>query len=138
MCEEPEQEEEDDEEEDDDDDNEGHDEHNYLLNFGRVINDIYHPPVVINSIDELSSVIEEQGFSDDSESWLRVMIGMFMKSDEDEFQEADDIEEVDEEYISELRKMELAVECGFKIFKKSLFLKKHFKRMIHQNKIKQM
>ena len=114
---------------------EGEDEHNHTLTFGRVENDVYHSPVTINSIEELAFILDEQGVeSDDTENWLRVMIGMFMKEDEDEFKEDDDIQ--DAEYINELQEIEIIIEKEFKTFKKSIFLKKHFKRMIIQNKMK--
>lgn len=139
LCEPPIDDEDDTEEEYDDEEEEypeGEDEHNHTLEFGRVINDVYHSPVTINSIDDLASILDEQGAStDDTENWMRIMIGMFMKEDEPDFTEADDIEYTDEDYINELQKMEKIIEKEFKTFKKSLFLKKHFKKMIFHNKM---
>ena len=115
---------------------EGEDEHNHTLAFGRMVNDVYHSPVVINSIEDLSSVLEEQGInSDDTETWLRVIIGLFMKNDEEEFREGDNTEFVGEDYINELRKIEFLIEKEFNTFKKSIFLRKHFQRLIIQKKL---
>jgi hypothetical protein len=141
LCEPSIEEEEEEEEYSDNEEeyDEGEDEHNHTLTFGRVVDDVYHSPVVINSLEDLSIVLEEQGIeSEQTETWLRVMIGMFMKSDEDEFKDADDTENVSgnyEEYITDLRKMESVIEKEFKTFKKSISLKKHFQRLIIQKKL---
>jgi hypothetical protein len=116
---------------------EGEDEHNHNLTFGRVIDDIYHLPVTINSIEELSYILEEQGVnSENTETWTRVIIGMFMKDDEDEFKSEDNAEIVNEMYLNDIKEIEVMIEKAFQIFKKSLFLKKHFKKMIFHQKIK--
>lgn len=116
---------------------EGEDEHNHTLVFGRVINDVYHLPVTINSIEELAHILQEQGVnSEDTETWVRVIIGMFMKEDEDEFIQEDNLESVSETYVNEIKEIEVMTEKAFKIFKQSLFLKKHFKKMIFHQKMK--
>jgi hypothetical protein len=134
-----EEEEEEDEYSDEEEYDEGEDEHNHTLAFGRVMNDAYHSPVVINSIEDLATILEEQGInSEQTETWIRVMIGMFMKKDEDEFKEADDTENISEnyeEYVTNLRFIELVIEKEFKTFQKSIFLKKHFQRMVNQKKL---